>query len=365
MLKNTPPPHLDKLTLSRYDSESINLLKVLLIVLVVFIHILPDYIYPIPRDYTQDIFPFRLISELISHSLGRIAVPAFFLISGYFFFYQKTLSFDTYKSALLKRLPSLLIPYLLWNILYYLLIVGKVALSTKYGLEVHRDEFIKLSTPLYQHLIEPIDYPLWYVRDLICMVLVSPIMYYGVKKLHIYFVGSLYLNYLFGWGCIGFSQVALFYFGLGVYLCLRGANIVSLSKCKGLTIGLSVLGGLLLGFTLWHNQAPYSEYLIKLYIPLFLPLLLHLSSYLYGKMSIVWAGGVQCLGRYVFFIYAMHTVFVLSLVRAFLMRIGLPLESLGNYFLTGFMTILLCVLLYELAGMVLPKKVMSLLTGGR
>lgn len=362
MLKNTFP-HLEKLTLSKADSESVNLLKVLLIILVVFIHVLPG-LQPIPQDCTDPLFLFRSVSELITYNLGRIAVPGFFLISGYFFFFQKELTIESYKLSLLKRVMSLLIPYVLWNVFYYSLILGKVSLSVRFGIDVYPDELAKINTPFYQHLLEPINYPLWYVRDLMCMALISPIIYYGVKWLKAYFIALLYLNYLFGWGCIGFSQEALFYFSLGVYLCLKRVNIVRASKEK-MTIILLLPSVILMFLSFPYSHAPYSEYLIKLYIPLLLPLFLRLSSYLSSKMRVVWVGGVQYLGRYVFFIYAMHVVFVLNLVRAFYVRVGFPLESLYNYFLTGFTTILVCIILYELADRVLPKKVMSLMTGGR
>lgn len=51
-------------------------------------------------------------------SIGRSAVPVFFVISGYMFFYKVAgLTTEIYKSKLKRRVKSLLIPYLIWNAL--------------------------------------------------------------------------------------------------------------------------------------------------------------------------------------------------------------------------------------------------------
>lgn len=61
-----------------------------------------------------------------SNILGGIAVPTFYLISGYFFFYRtEYFTKNVYIEKLKKRVHTLLIPYLSWNILTILLIVLK------------------------------------------------------------------------------------------------------------------------------------------------------------------------------------------------------------------------------------------------
>ena len=53
----------------------------------------------------------------ISLTLGNLAVPSFFLVSAYLFFrnYSKSRILEKWKS----RFYSLVIPFLIWNLLYY------------------------------------------------------------------------------------------------------------------------------------------------------------------------------------------------------------------------------------------------------
>lgn len=48
--------------------------------------------------------------------LCKIAVPLYFLMSGYFLYNKKKLTSSTYKQILIKRVKSLIVPYLLWNL---------------------------------------------------------------------------------------------------------------------------------------------------------------------------------------------------------------------------------------------------------
>ena len=62
--------------------------------------------------------------DYYSHIIGKltlIAPAVFFMMSAYLFFY-KGFSISIYKDKLRKRIKSLLIPYLIWNLLYLLFI---------------------------------------------------------------------------------------------------------------------------------------------------------------------------------------------------------------------------------------------------
>ena len=88
-------------------SKTIQFLRLPLIVGVVFIHTLNDSYGQFPvYDWTR---------YLVNDELAHIAVPLFFFMSGFLFFYRTDFSFATYKQKLIKRVHSLLIPYLLWN----------------------------------------------------------------------------------------------------------------------------------------------------------------------------------------------------------------------------------------------------------
>ena len=69
------------------------------------------------------------IERILGEKLGQIAVPGFFMVSSYLFFRG-----FCWKKLLPKwrsRIRSLLLPYLLWNFLYY---IGYVAATRLPGL---------------------------------------------------------------------------------------------------------------------------------------------------------------------------------------------------------------------------------------
>jgi len=64
-----------------------------------------------------DIYSLFCIS--ISMTLAHIAVPTFFVISGFLFFKGlERWNWDIYKGKMRKRIYTLLIPYLIWNTIF-------------------------------------------------------------------------------------------------------------------------------------------------------------------------------------------------------------------------------------------------------
>lgn len=63
----------------------VDFLRVLLIVQVVFGHVISFGSLGISNEISWDNL-YRWIATIISHGLGRVVVPTFFMISGYFYF---------------------------------------------------------------------------------------------------------------------------------------------------------------------------------------------------------------------------------------------------------------------------------------
>ena len=105
------------MTNDELQSKTIAFLRFPLIVGVVLIHC---YYKELPiggvKVPVMDEYPiYKLIADLFSQVLARTAVPLFFLISGYLFFYKSSFSWPMYGSKLRKRAQTLLLPYLFWN----------------------------------------------------------------------------------------------------------------------------------------------------------------------------------------------------------------------------------------------------------
>lgn len=119
-------------------------------------------------------YPIAYISRVIFSP----SVPLFFTISGYLFFVTGTLTKEYYKQKLKRRFYTLFLPYLVWNFLYLLLPIGTMLI-------LGRDHSVlELLQSIWSSpgVTIPADPPLWFVRDLMVCVIISPILFWIIKS---------------------------------------------------------------------------------------------------------------------------------------------------------------------------------------
>ena len=133
--------------------------------------------------------------NLFSEVLPRIAVPLFFIISGYLFF-RSGFMIRTYTDKLRRRVRTLLVPYILWNLLYLIRTafrdipafsgLSHDTAQANWSLSAVLACFWDKSRGVFpvpaSSYIYPQDFPLWYVRDLMVMVVLAPVLYWMLKK---------------------------------------------------------------------------------------------------------------------------------------------------------------------------------------
>lgn len=162
---------------------------------------------------------FNYVRIFFSNILPVFAVPIFFMLSGFLFFY-KIDKFDVYKykQKVKSRFRTIFVPYLLWIILYisFLLslnlikgyINGDKSLSDLWNIVViffQDNGGMKIfwnSCVWGQNYINilgkemllsgPILIPLWFLRDLMVVILFTPLIYIYIKKLKSYGIILLY-----------------------------------------------------------------------------------------------------------------------------------------------------------------------------
>lgn len=131
----------------------------------------------IERNYNS------FVQVFISDGTTRIAVPLFAAISGFLFFYNFEPSVQGFLNKYKKRFKSLFIPYILWSawgLLFFFILQTlpqsrrffNSTLIENYGLD-------KLLVLLFW---DPLPYQLWFVRDLLILVLLSPVIYLIDRK---------------------------------------------------------------------------------------------------------------------------------------------------------------------------------------
>lgn len=187
---------------------------------------------------------YEVLKLMMSQTLVKVAVPAFFVMSGYLFFANvEKFTKDVYWQKLKRRVKTLLIPYIVWNLLMALKL-QEISLAT---------------------FIAPANMPLWFLRDLIMVSMVTPILYIGVKRLGWWLALILVPIYLTGVWAVqpDVNPYAICFFTFGAMLSIRKMDLVeacgryawqacALSMILGiammLTYGSEVYMILMLGF---------------------------------------------------------------------------------------------------------------------
>lgn len=170
---------------------------------------------------------YEMLKIVVSQTLCKVAMPTFFVMSGYLFFANVTeWNAKTYFGKLRRRVKTLLIPYIVWNLLMAIkLRTFSLNMFWAYWPEAGKqmDWFGH-----EQLMTAPINMPLWFLRDLMVVALLSPIIYIGIRKMGGWLLVILTPLYLSGLCAFipGLSAYAVYFFTLGAFLGIRKMDIV-------------------------------------------------------------------------------------------------------------------------------------------
>lgn len=339
--------------------------------------------------------------------IGSIAVPVFFIISGYFFF-SSAWTIKIYISKLKKRFHTLFIPYIVWILIsigfFLCFVVGGIIFHGKewsllsdwftnnWNFSLFYD-FNKVETEInlnwlgnMRPMFFPYLQPMWFVRDLICMVIISPIIYYVINKFKVIAMSLLALSYISGIEIplCGFSSTALFYFSLGAFLKIQNLKISPFFQRIVIKITSFSISIVILPILLYFGNIPLSYYLQPLFtmsmVAVAFNIIIFMESCLYKEnkattvkeISKIILEFFSSLSNSTFFIYVSHAVFGLYLSGIFINKV-IPQNLLYNntfalpmiYILYAIITIIICWVVYFITKKILPQFIYNILTGGR
>lgn len=351
-------------------SETIGVLRFPLMVCVALIHT----ILPNQKEYLLvDIFDSYFVESFVC-----IAVPLFFFISGYLFFKgTERFSLEEYREKLKNRVKRLFVPYLLWGILA--LVIKYIFYRFGENVAYMFDHPLKW---IYLVIWRPVNYPLWFIRDLIFIILISPVIYFLIKRLSFVFVllvGMAWLCWhknifdLLGiefylrsqniFDVYGLDFVSLFFFSFGAWFALEKRDFaIDFNRLFSIAIVLYV------GCTVCKFVV-VDEYCAEIFNRL--AIISGLMSAVVIVYELVRTGKVK---RNMFlesgsqFIYYYHAIFIMYYIKV-LYRLGLlHTDSSFVYSLVylsvPIITILLGLGLYKV-GMKYCPKVMRVILGMR
>lgn len=372
--------------LREIQSTAFDILRFPMSLLVVYAHMSPATVAPMEADFDMLSLKgvYDIVAIVVSHMLAHSTMPVFFLMAGYLFFTRlQQFSWDIYRQKLRSRVQTLLIPFLTWNAGSFVVMVisqlihdlrrgegaaAVLALVQEKGLHVFTDYYVWgmsqtnwLGTPLRWE--GPFVFPLWFLRDLMVMCLLAPVIYYAVRKLRAWLLAVLLLAYISKiWTTFpGLNISSVFYFSAGAYFSINGYNVVQVAqRWKYLVLPLTAVTFVLA--TLYDG--PFTK-IGNLLHPLYLCPSVLATFYLTAcYIRRYHPQPRKVLGGGSFVLYAMHTAYLpfLGLPVAFfsgLIHRWTPGTSVAEdflvYLLTPLLTAALALLLYSLGKRFCPR----------
>ena len=348
--------------MTRYNSIKIRVLNSVAIVLVLYIH----NVYTEAGSYS--------VANYIQTALGYggislLANPLFFCISGFLFFNGINSIKDCYPK-IKKRGRTLLVPYIIWNIIF---VIWFVVLQNLPGISsmINSDVVGEIThngllNGLYVVFIKPIAFQLWFVRDLMLYVIFSPVIFFLLKHTKCFLPIALFIISWLGLMYLpsGIRLWGAFFFVLGgliaVYYSLEKVSSVLKKPVIIIALLLYVVNALLT--PLVEELIPGSGVLFMLCGVIAIwggydLLIKNEDSKLVNKLA--FGGG------YSFFVYCFHEP-VLNIIK----KVGLKVLGASDVSLTILYVVnplVMCAIAILLAMMLqryIPK-IYSILMGGR
>lgn len=363
------------MTNEELQSKTIAFLRFPLIVGVVLIH---SHIKEVIVDGVDLMvgaeFPvYTVVSNLLSDVFARIAVPLFFFISGFLFFYRSKFTMSVYQDKLRKRARTILFPYIFWNLLvivfFFLgqtlipfLFSGDNRLVVDYTWRDWVDAFWAKDTSGGE-IGAPIAYQLWFIRDLMVVMVLSPIVYGLVRYLRQYAVILLGMLWIMDWWfrLPGLSLTAFFFFSAGAFFSVHQRNFVV--NMRPLLWPSAVLYFIVAICNLYFINESWCRYIHCIGIIVGCIFLIScIATCLdrgYWRVSAFLAGSS-------FFVYAYHGIPLALLVKAVIRFFspGTEWAIISLYLGSALLIICVGVVLYGLLRKYVPSF-LSLITGGR
>ncbi len=326
------------------------------------------------------------IETILSREFCSVAVPMFFMISGFLLGRHSMTSIKDYPVILKKRAFSLLLPYVLWCSIYA---VTQIPFTMAGNYFAHRP--LTMNTVLTEPVLSPgnlfriyggdlsgfpADGPLWYVRNLFLLILCTPLLVPVMKKAKTGFCVLVFLALAFTlhdyipaayWQFFetGFSFRGLLFFCLGLWFAFHPMPF------------RPRLPGVLLLWGIWAVLILIGTAQLQAGAERHLGSLLVQKCIVFAGLPAIWAGSDYCpplrrlaghsIVRYSFFLFAVHYG-ILGILFCYKAEV-LILPVLGGsllalYFLRFGIVLALSLLAAKLCDRFFPS-VYKLLAGGR
>lgn len=343
-------------------SNKIKNVSLLLMVMVVFLH---SYNLDTKGLGLTDFKNYNwFIQHFISFGITRIAVPLFFIISGFLFVYDGKVSFAELLIKVKKRVQTIFIPFITWSlmgIIFYFILqqIPQTQLFFTNKLIINYTFFDFINTLVYK----PIPYQLWFLRDLMVLVILSPIILFLIKKIKLIFTTIILVFWFLNYDSVFLTSEALLFFIIGILiskdykLLIEQINIAK--RLPLIWLLVLILQVVFLFYDYKILAALFSKFSILIGVPSFWVL------YDFINKNVTFERNLNKITWVTFFIYAFHEPFLTFIKKITFFLLGKSnLIILVNYFSAPIITILASVFFAYVLKHTLPVTY-KFLTGGR
>ena len=298
--------------------------------------------------------------------IGDVAVPAFFMLSSYLFFRNFTI--DKYKEKLIKRIHSLVIPYFIWSIIFWSCYALITVIPIFSKLIVQNDFSFAIIDILKNIGLATYDPPIWFIRTLFQFVLITPIIYYTIKKWNKYSlvipIVFIILNLIFKFSYAGITSLLfwlpLFY--VGAYMAINKKELIEreilITKNRKTWIVLTAIIYIcIVLINIFQDEKSVSYYLYRIISPIFVWILLD-----YIKVKNI---NIKPWMNDTFFIFCVHYPIITIIKRLLVKIIG---TSKINIFCAYILSIIITIAIIFILAKIMKKyfsKLWSILNGRR
>lgn len=351
-------------------SKTITFLRFPLTIAVVLIHtVLVGLVYNGTSSTEENQYTiYNFYYHILSEELARIAVPLFFFISGFLFFYHTDFSLSIYKTKLKNRARSLLLPYILWNILVAVLLLCAQLFATSLISGNHKPiinygwtDWINIFWAANNNL--PIAIQFWFIRDLMIAILFTPLIYQLIKYFHIYLLVVLGLLWIFNFQLSILRFGAFLFFSFGAWFCINHRHFTICFRPLRQLCSIIYIILLIFSTCLWYSHSDYYHIVSKINIVIGLIAVVSWSAYGISNNII---SENKFLASSSFFIFAYHELPLVLMTKSWV-KLWSPLNEwtlLLGYILIPTIIIAIGIGIYALIRKYLPTFT-SIITGGR
>jgi len=213
--------------LSKKLSSTFMIVNLIAIILIILIHYNSKYAIDTSQGYNIN----YLIQETLANGFARSAVPIFALLSGFFLGKYTIVG---YRSMVVNKFHTLFVPYILASIIIY-------SPYFIYMVVTHSPNLDEMNffSYIYIILLHPTSGQFWFLRDLMILVLISPILFNIPKYISYIIIGLLFLLWMFNiqpfpivfdWYFLNIET--LFFFMLGAQVRQNSLSVESFLFCQ-------------------------------------------------------------------------------------------------------------------------------------